>query len=219
MPKSPSCRFPEPFDPRFTTNALRSNNNGVRDACEVFVGDRFVELRNFDDLTPGPGKSCSRSAPPACAAATCVSTVAMSPSPASAATNRPGTVVTVGPVLPTQVAVGDRVMVASLRWLRHVPELPVGGKNEQHGGHAPDMKVSAASALFLPDALSFEAGGRHGVRHQYCVGAEDRVSEIGGQDLVVFDQGPVGRSVTLLAGARGARVIVDLSADRRDQAV
>ena len=59
----------------------------------------------------------------------------------------------------------------------------------------PYMKVSAASALLLPDAVSFEAGSAIGCGTGTAWGALDRLSEIGGHGLVVFGQGPLGQSV------------------------
>jgi threonine dehydrogenase-like Zn-dependent dehydrogenase len=203
----------------------------------VFLGDRQVELRTFADPTPGPGElviavgasgMCGsdlhyyRADPPAGPAELCIG----GHEPA-------GTVVAVGPgVLPTQVAVGDRVMVhhyagcgtcSSCRsgWTQMCTRTAarVYGKNE-HGAHAPYMKVAAAAALPLSEALSFEAAAAIGCGTGTAWGALERLGEIGGLDVVVFGQGPVGQSVTLLAGARGARVIaVDLSAARRDQAL
>jgi len=203
----------------------------------VFLGDRTVELREFADPTPGPGEvviavgasgMCGsdlhyyRGDPPADGAQVCIG----GHEPA-------GTVVAAGPgVLPTQVAVGDRVMIhhyagcgtcRSCRsgWTQMCTRMKalVYGKNA-HGAHAPFMKVAAASALPLPDAMSFEAAAAIGCGTGTAWGALERLGDIGGADVVVFGQGPVGQSVTLLAGARGARVIaVDPSADRRDQAL
>jgi threonine dehydrogenase-like Zn-dependent dehydrogenase len=193
----------------------------------VFLGNRRVELQDFPDPTPGPGEVVLAIG----ASGMCGSDLhyyrSATGEPCIGGHEPAGTVVAVGPgVLPTQVAVGDRVMVhhyagcgtcRSCRSTRTAAR--VYGKNE-HGAHAPYMKVAAASALPLPDALTFEAGAAIGCGTGTAWGALERLGDIGGQDLVVFGQGPVGQSVTLLAGARGARVIaVDLSAARRDQAM
>ncbi len=202
----------------------------------VFLGDRRVELRDFADPTPGPGEVVIAVG----ASGMCGSDLHYYRAAADPGTEQciaghepAGTVVAVGAgVLPTQVAVGDRVMVhhyagcgtcRSCRsgWTQMCTRIAarVYGKNE-HGGHAPYMKVAAASVLPLPEELSFAAAAAIGCGTGTAWGALERLGEIGGQDLVVFGQGPVGQSVTLLAGARGARVIaVDLSADRRDQAM
>ena len=202
----------------------------------VFLGDRRVELQDFVDPTPGPGEVVlAIGASGMCGSDLHYYRAAGDPGvePCIGGHEPAGTVVAVGPgVLPTQVAVGDRVMVhhyagcgtcRSCRsgWTQMCARIAarVYGKNE-HGAHAPYMKVAAASALPLPEALSFEAGAAIGCGTGTAWGALERLGEIGGQDLVVFGQGPVGQSVTLLASARGARVIaVDLSAARRDQAM
>jgi threonine dehydrogenase-like Zn-dependent dehydrogenase len=202
----------------------------------VFLGDRRVELQDFADPTPGPGEVVLAIG----ASGMCGSDLHYYRAVADPGVEQcigghepAGTVVAVGPgVLWAQVAVGDRVMVhhyagcgtcRSCRsgWTQMCTRIAarVYGKNE-HGAHAPFMKVAAASALPLPDALSFEAGAAIGCGTGTGWGALERLGDIGGQDLVVFGQGPVGQSVTLLASARGARVIaVDLSAARRDQAL
>lgn len=206
----------------------------------VFLGGRQIELRSFVDPTPGPAEvvitvgasgmcgsdlhyyRAEPAADPAAAASLCIG----GHEPA-------GTVVAVGPgVLPAQAAVGDRVMIhhyagcgACLRcrsgWTQMCTRMSarVYSKDE-HGAHAPYMKVAATSALPLPAGLTFEAGAAIGCGTGTAWGALERLGEIGGRDVVVFGQGPVGLSATMLASARGARVVgVDPSAARRDQAM
>ncbi|WP_230620888.1 MULTISPECIES: zinc-binding dehydrogenase [Nocardiaceae] len=80
------------------------------------------------------------------------------------------------------------------------------------------MKVSAQAVLPLRDDLSDLAAAAIGCGTGTAWGALDRVGDVGGMDLVVFGQGPVGLSVTMLAQARGARVIaVDLADGRLEQ--
>jgi threonine dehydrogenase-like Zn-dependent dehydrogenase len=203
----------------------------------VFLGDRTLELRSFPDPSPGIGEVVIAVG----ASGMCGSdlhyyraaTPEAGPEGLCIGGHEPaGTVVAVGPgVVPSQAAVGDRVMVhhyagcgtcASCRsgWTQMCTRQAarVYGKNE-HGAHAPFMKVAAASVMPLHDELSFEAAAAIGCGTGTAWGALERLGEIGGQDVVVFGQGPVGQSVTLLASARGARVIaVDPSADRRRQA-
>src|SRR6478672_11430139 len=160
----------------------------------VFLGDRQVELRTFADPTPGPGElviavgasgMCGsdlhyyRADPPAGPAELCIG----GHEPA-------GTVVAVGPgVLPTQVAVGDRVMVhhyagcgtcSSCRsgWTQMCTRTAarVYGKNE-HGAHASYMIVAAASAL----PLSAVAPGPRGVRWSGGAGSEASASAPSGR--------------------------------------
>jgi threonine dehydrogenase-like Zn-dependent dehydrogenase len=203
----------------------------------VFLGDRTLELRSFPDPTPGVGEVVIAVG----ASGMCGSDLHYYRAPASPAGpeglciggHEPaGTVAAVGEgVLPSQAAVGDRVMVhhyagcgtcASCRsgWTQMCTRQAarVYGKNE-HGAHAPYMKVVAASVMPLHDDLSFEAAAAIGCGTGTAWGALERLGDIGGQDVVVFGQGPVGQSATLLAHARGARVIaVDPSDDRRRRA-
>jgi threonine dehydrogenase-like Zn-dependent dehydrogenase len=203
----------------------------------VFLGDRTLELRSFPDPTPGVGEVVIAVG----ASGMCGSDLHYYRAPASPAGpeglciggHEPaGTVVAVGKgVLPSHAAVGDRVMVhhyagcgtcASCRsgWTQMCTRQAarVYGKNE-HGAHAPYMKVAAGSVMPLHDGLSFEAAAAIGCGTGTAWGALERLGDLGGQDVVVFGQGPVGQSATLLANARGARVIaVDPSADRRRQA-
>jgi threonine dehydrogenase-like Zn-dependent dehydrogenase len=76
-----------------------------------------------------------------------------------------------------------------------------------HGAHAPFLCVPAATVLPLHDSLSFAAGAAIGCGTGTAWGGLERLGDIGGAVLVVFGQGPVGHSATMLASARGARVI------------
>jgi 2-desacetyl-2-hydroxyethyl bacteriochlorophyllide A dehydrogenase len=132
----------------------------------------------------------------------------------------------------TDFTVGDRVMVhhyagcgrcVSCRsgWTQMCStRAPVVYGKNAHGAHAPFMTVAAASVMPLDDSLSFAAGATIGCGTGTAWGALERLGEVGGSRLVVFGQGPVGLSATMLATARGARVIaVDPSAERRRQAL
>jgi threonine dehydrogenase-like Zn-dependent dehydrogenase len=132
----------------------------------------------------------------------------------------------------TDFAVGDRVMVhhyagcgrcTSCRsgWTQMCrTRAPVVYGKNANGAHAPFMTVAAASVMPLDDSLSFAAGATIGCGTGTAWGALERLGEVGGSRLVVFGQGPVGLSATMLATARGARVIaVDPSTERRQQAL
>ena len=202
----------------------------------VFLGDRKVALHDFDDPTPGPGEVVLAVG----ASGMCGSDLhyyradpGNPDEPQCIGGHEPaGTVVAVGPgVNAAQVAVADRVMIhhyagcgtcRSCRsgWTQMCTRGPVAvyGKNA-HGAHAPYMKVAATSALQLPGGLTFEAAATIGCGTGTAWGALERLGDVGGQDILVSGQGPVGLSATLLAAARGARVIaVDLSKDRLNQA-
>lgn len=202
----------------------------------VFLGNREVQLRAFPDPVPGPGEVVIAVG----ASGMCGSDLHYyraepggTTDPCIGGHEPTGTVVAVGDgVLPSQVGVGERVMVhhyagcgtcRSCRsgWTQMCTRMAarVYGKNE-HGAHAPLMRVAAASVLPMPEPLSFAAAAAIGCGTGTAWGALERLGDIGGQDVVVFGQGPVGQSVTMLASARGARVIaVDLSPVRREQAL
>lgn len=203
----------------------------------IFEGERRVALADVPDPTPAPGEVIVRIA----ASGMCGSDLhyyrADGPLEANGAPcvggHEPaGVVEALGPGVETsQVQVGDRVMVhhyagcggcsaCRAGWTQMCTTRPatVYGKSA-HGAHAPYMSVDARSVLPLHEALTFLAGAAIGCGTGTAWGALERVGEVGGRDVVVFGQGPVGQSVTMLAAARGARVIaVDPSADRRDSA-
>jgi threonine dehydrogenase-like Zn-dependent dehydrogenase len=205
----------------------------------VFMGQRRVELREFPDPEPGPDEVVVRIK----ASGMCGSDLhyyrgdaTPSDTPSSelciGGHEPAGVVETVGSAVdPANVAVGDRVMVhhysgcgacSSCRtgW----PQLCNSGRVEvyskhAHGAHAPLMKVPASTIVPLDNVLSFEAGAAIGCGTGTAWGGLARLGDIGGSTLVVSGQGPVGLSGTMLATARGARVIaVDPAAGRRQQA-
>ncbi|WP_435111679.1 zinc-dependent alcohol dehydrogenase family protein [Nocardiopsis synnemataformans] len=205
----------------------------------VFEGGRRVALRTFAYPTPQEGEVVLR----VTASGMCGSDLHYyRADPAGADTpdhqvciggHEPaGIIAELGPGVDGQLLpVGSRVMVhhyagcgacKSCRsgWAQMCSTAPaqVYGKNA-HGAHASYMKVAAASVLPLADELSFEAGAAIGCGTGTAWGGLERLGDVGGEDLVVFGQGPVGLSATMLAVARGSRVIaVDLSADRLRQA-
>ena len=205
----------------------------------VFLGDRKLELGQFPDPTPDAGEVVIAIG----ASGMCGSDLhyyrttpatGFDTSTLCIGGHEPaGTVVAVGAGVPrTQAAAGDRVMVhhyagcgtcAHCRsgWTQMCTRQTarVYGKNE-HGAHAPYMKVAAGSVLPLPEPLSFEAAAAIGCGTGTAWGALERLGDIGGQEVVVFGQGPVGQSATMLASARGARVIaVDPSPGRCQKAI
>jgi threonine dehydrogenase-like Zn-dependent dehydrogenase len=144
-----------------------------------------------------------------------------------------GVVAEVGPgVSERQAKIGDRVMVhhyTGCGVCRHCrtgwPQMCdqqrplVYGSGAGHGGHAPYMKVPAATLVPLPDALSFEAGAACSCGTGTAFAALRRLNVTGADTITIFGQGPVGLAGTQLAAAMGARVIaVDLSPERLDLA-
>src|SRR5262249_7102458 len=83
------------------------------------------------------------------------------------------------------------------------------------GAHADYMKVPARTNVPLPDELTFEEGAAVSCGTGTAYGALKRLDVSGRDTLVVFGQGPVGLSATMLGSAMGARVIaVDISPER-----
>ncbi|AHK34605.1 mycothiol-dependent formaldehyde dehydrogenase [Rhodococcus opacus PD630] len=203
----------------------------------VFEGDRLVSLAEFPDPSPRPGEVVVR----VMASGMCGSDLHYyrAENDGTPAESRcigghepAGVVESLGPgVNGARLSVGQRVMVHHYSgcgtcmncrsgWTQMCTSAPakVYGKNA-HGAHAQYMAVPAACVLPLPDELSFCAGAAIGCGTGTGWGALERLGEVGGLDLVVFGQGPVGLSTTMLATARGARVIaVDPSASRLEQA-
>ncbi len=87
------------------------------------------------------------------------------------------------------------------------------------GAHAPYMKVPARTLVLLPDGLSFVEGAAVSCGTGTAFGALKRMQMEGGERIVIFGQGPVGLSATMIAHAMGAEVIaIDIAESRLDQA-
>lgn len=124
-----------------------------------------------------------------------------------------------------QVAVGQRVMVhhyagcnicdyCRTGWTQMCPQLRLFG-TDLNGGHAPYMVVPASTLVSLPNPLSYAAGAAISCGTGTAWGALQRLGELAGSTLIVFGQGPVGLSATMLAAALGVRVIaVDITDSR-----
>lgn len=207
----------------------------------VFLGERTLELREFPDPSPGPGEvvleikasgMCGSDlhpyrAPRGGGAAASLG-LGGGGGPVIAGHEPCGVVAAVGAGVPESVAVvGQRVMnhhYKGCQRCRHCrtgwSQLCRGGITVYgitgHGAHARYMKAPAATCVPLPDELSFEEGAAVSCGTGTAYQALKRIDVSGRDTLVIFGQGPVGLSVTLLGVAMGARVIaVDLSPERR----
>lgn len=203
----------------------------------VFTGDRRVELREFADPEPGPGEVVVAIR----ASGLCGSDLHQYRMPAADAPAEPciaghepaGVVHAVGAgVRPEHATPGDRVMVHHYTgctmceycrsgWpqMCSVREFGLFGTT-LHGAHAPYMTVPASTLVPLDDALGFDAGAAIGCGTGTAWGALERLGDVGGATVLVSGQGPVGLSATMLAAARGARVIaVDPAPERRKHAL
>jgi threonine dehydrogenase-like Zn-dependent dehydrogenase len=207
----------------------------------IFLGERELELREFPDPAPGPGEvvlaikasgMCGSDLHPYRAArgggAAASLGLGGSGGPVIAGHEPCGVVAAVGSGVPEAVArPGERMMnhhykgcERCLHCRRGWSQLCRAGITVYgmtgHGAHAPYMKVPAYTCVPLPDELSFEEGAAVSCGTGTAYQALRRLDVSGRDTLVVFGQGPVGLSATLLGVAMGARVIaVDLSAERR----
>ncbi len=205
----------------------------------VFTGNRQLELRSFEDPTPGPGEvvleikasgMCGsdlkfyRSAP-----GEAMKALGFSPVTAVIAGHEPcGVVVAVGAhVNPKRARIGQRVMVHHYRGCGACPHCSTGWQQlcvegvaevygvNGHGAHARYMKCPASTVVNLRDELSFETGAAISCGTGTAWGALKRLELTGDQTIAIFGQGPVGLSATQLASALGARVIaLDVSPQR-----
>ena len=205
----------------------------------VFLGDRKVEIRSFPDPTPGPGEVVLQMK----ASGMCGSDLKFYRSPPGAAQaalglgnlkepfiggHEPcGIVVARGPgVSEKEAPTGQRVMDHHYAGCGACKHCRVGWSQlcragitvygvTAHGGHAEYLKVPVRTLVPLPEELSFAEGAAVACGTGTAYGALRRMHIAGGDTLVVFGQGPVGLSATVLGKAMGARVIaVETSADR-----
>jgi len=196
----------------------------------AFKGRRRLELKTFDDPTPGPGEVVLAIK----ASGLCGSDLHAYRREADIETDiicghePAGEVVAVGQGVVNPIAkVGRRVMVhhysgcgacadCNTGWRQMCSEVPMklyGGT--AHGAHAEYMKVAADTLLSLDERLSFQAGAAISCGTGTAWGALDRMNVSARDTLLVVGQGPVGLSATMLGAALGARVIaLDLSDDR-----
>lgn len=201
----------------------------------VFPGDKTVELRHFDDPTPGPDEVVlEMKASGICGSdlkqyrgTAKVTMPANSPAAIIPGHEPCGIVVGVGGLVPERVAkVGDRMMVHHYKgcgccqdcfsgWthLCVVDKLTYG--LTAHGGHAQYLKVPASTLVRLPDNVSFEVGAAISCGSGTAWGALKRLDYSGRETLVVVGQGPVGLAATQFAVASGGRVIaIDVQDER-----
>ncbi|MGV7217427.1 zinc-dependent alcohol dehydrogenase family protein [Bradyrhizobium sp. UFLA05-112] len=190
----------------------------------VFRGNCTVELATVPDPTPGPGEVVVEIK----ASGMCGSDLhfyrrspdLLPQEPIIAGHEPSGIVAAVGPaVTGPHARVGARVMVHHYHgctdcehcrsgWPQMCQSVPVTVYGtDQHGAHAPYMKVPADTLVPLDDRLSFAAGAAISCGTGTAWGAFERMGLTGRDVIAIFGQGPVGLSATLLAKAQGARVI------------
>jgi threonine dehydrogenase-like Zn-dependent dehydrogenase len=200
----------------------------------VFTGDRTVEVRDFPMPRPGPGEVLIQMK----RAAVCGSDLHTYRRPASAFAGRPawvpghepaGVVVEVGPFC-QRARVGDRCSIYHYQGCGHCQACQAGtlqfcperrplGQPGTVGPNADYMVVDERNALLLPDELSFEDGALIACIAGTCYSALRKLRPNGEETVVIFGQGPVGLTGTIMARAMGARVIgVDPVSERLELA-
>lgn len=196
-----------------------------------FLGEGKLELREQPDPVPGPDEVIVRVK----ASGMCGSDLHHLHGPARSEAelviegHEPcGVVETTGmAVRPSEATPGDRVMVhhydgcrtcryCRSGWTQYCPNGRTAfGGLDGDGAHADFMRVPVHTLIKLPDALSFKSGAAISCGTGTAFAAVKRVELSADETVVVFGQGPVGLSCTLLAKAFGARVIaVDVEQSR-----
>ena len=202
----------------------------------VFLGDRELEMGSFPDPTPGPGEVIVEIK----ASGMCGSDLHSYRQPKSVRTpdkyciagHEPcGVIAAFGPgVSEERAPIGQRVMIHHYRYCglcRHCRSgwsqmclqggITYGVTGD--GAHADYMRVQPEMLVPLPDELSFEEGAAVSCGTGTAFQGLRRLDVSGQDTLVVFGQGPVGLSGTILGKAMGARVIaVDITPERLELA-
>lgn len=189
----------------------------------AFRGDCTLELISVPDPTPGPGEVVLEIK----ASGMCGSDLHFyrrshsdAASPVIGGHEPSGVVAAVGPgVISPHARIGTRVMVhhyhgcASCEhcrsgWPQMCQTVPITVYGtDDHGAHAPYMKVPADTLVPLDERLSFAAGAAISCGTGTAWGAFERMGLTGRDTVAIFGQGPVGLSATLLAKAQGALVV------------
>lgn len=200
----------------------------------VFLGDRNLELQDFDDPTPGPGEVVLEiKASGMCGSDLHFYRAKDGPATFGLVTDGPtigghepcGIVAAVGAGVDT-LAIGDRVMNHHYSGCGSCVDCRAGWQQlcndgfvvygaTAHGAHAPYMAAKADTMVALPEPLSFAAGAAISCGTGTAFSALSRMQVSGRDTVAIFGLGPVGLSATLFARQMGARVIaIDLSTER-----
>lgn len=208
----------------------------------TFLGNRQLDLQNFEDPTPGPGEVVLEIK----ASGMCGSDLKFYRAKEGAKSL--GFVMSDGPVIAGHEPCGEVIAVASdvpqavaypgMRAMQHhylgcgvCPHCQTGWMQmcrdgvkkvygiTAHGAHAKYMVCPAKTLVPLHEALSFKAGAAISCGTGTAWGALHRLELMGDHTIAIFGQGPVGLSATQLASAMGAVVIaLDTSPSRLERA-
>jgi threonine dehydrogenase-like Zn-dependent dehydrogenase len=203
----------------------------------VLLGDRKVELRDFDDPKPGMNEVVvSMRASGLCGSELHALYQASTEQRRNSRTwgfiggHEPaGVVAEIGPGV-EGLQIGDRVLIYHIQgcgyckycrsgWMLHCPNAKRSYGWDIHGGHADAILVKKENCVLLPDQLSFADGACCACGTGTAYQGLRRIGVSGRDRFVAFGLGPVGLSGVMLARAMGAQVIgVDPVAERRELA-
>ena len=193
----------------------------------VFNGNRQAEIRQFPDPQAGPGEAVVKVR----ASGLCGSDLHRyrAPEPTEMITGHEpcGVISELGPGAPSELEVGDRVMVhhyegcgiCEICAMGYEQLCPHGhvvyGGGTGHGANADYILVPSRTLVRLPDELSFEEGAAISCGTGTAWNGLKKMDPSGRDTVAIFGQGPVGLSGTLSAKAMGSRVIaVDVVPER-----
>ena len=209
----------------------------------VFLGNKKLELQNFDDPTPGPDEVILEiQASGMCGSDLKFYRANAGPSslglggddkPVIAGHEPCGIIVETGSNVPKNLVYkGMRVMQhhyqgcgtcvhCSTGWQQLCDEVvkAVFGVTG-HGAHAKYMKCPVSTIVPLRDDISFIAGAAISCGTGTAWGALDRLDLRASQTIAIFGMGPVGLSAVMLAHKMGAKVIaLDTNIQRLDRSL
>ena len=200
----------------------------------VFVGDRKLELQEFEQPTPQAGEVVLEiKASGMCGSDLHFYRAADGPASLGLVSTGPkigghepcGVVAEVGAGV-EHLRVGDRVMNHHYSGCGSCVDCRGGWQQlcangfvvygaTAHGAHAPYMAAKADTMVALPEELSFAAGAAISCGTGTAFGALTRMDLTARDTIAIFGMGPVGLSAALFAHQMGARVIaIDLSPER-----
>ena len=209
----------------------------------VFLGDKKLEIQNFEDPSPGPNDVIIEiKASGMCGSDLKFYRANSGPSslglggddkPVIAGHEPCGTIVETGSnVSKENFQIDTRVMQhhyegcgtcshCSTGW----QQLCVEGVKAVfgvtgHGAHAKYMKCPASTLVTLRDDISFVAGAAISCGTGTAWGALERLNLKASQTIAIFGMGPVGLSAVMLANKMGSKVIaIDINKQRLERSI
>ena len=209
----------------------------------VFLGDKKLEIQNFEDPSPGPNDVIIEiKASGMCGSDLKFYRANSGPSslglggddkPVIAGHEPCGTIVEVGSnVSKENFLIDTRVMQHHYEGCGTCSHCSTGWQqlcNEGvkavfgvtgNGAHAKYMKCPSSTLVHLRDEISFVAGAAISCGTGTAWGALERLDLKASQTIAIFGMGPVGLSAVMLANKMGSRVIaIDINKQRLERSV